>query len=248
MAAVVPHPEIPSPRLQPVASWLNTVLVVTLLVTFSLGGAGSQQAFVARHGRVPLYLVTLGYEWALCLFVIYSAKRRRVSLADLIGGRWEHFEDVLLDFAIAAGFWITAIVVLFAVGWALGLRQPVRIEEARKMIGFLGPHTGSEMALWVALSLTAGFCEEVIYRGLLLRQFASLGSNVYVGVIAQAALFGASHGYQGGRRMVLIGVFGALFGSLVAWRKSLRPGMLVHAWQDTLAGAAIFLLSKLQGW
>ncbi len=248
MASTVPNPEVEETRLQPVASWWSTALVVILLVGLSIGGAGSQQVFVARHGRTPLYLVTFGFEWLVCLFVIYSAKRRQVTLGDLVGGRWRSFEDVLLDCAIAAGFWIAALLILFLVGWALGLRQPMRIEEARKAIGFLGPHTGKELALWVVLAATAGFCEEVIYRGLLQRQFASLANNVYAGVVAQAVLFGASHGYQGGRRMVLIGVFGALFGLLVAWRRSLRPGMIVHAWQDTLAGVAIFLLAKLRGW
>lgn len=29
---------------------------------------------------------------------------------------------------------------------------------------------------------------------------------------------------------------GALYGSLALWRKSLRPGMMAHAWSDILSG------------
>ena len=248
MATIVPQTTIETKRLTPVAPWLHTALVLVIVIGFSIGGSSNQQVFIARHGRIPLYLITMAFEWAICLFVLYSAKRRQVSLGELVGGRWNNIEDVLLDLAIAAGFWIVAILTLGLLGWALGLRQPAHLDEAKKMINLLGPHTSAEMALWVALAATAGFCEEVIFRGLLQRQFAALTNSAALGVVLQAAVFGASHGYQGGLRMVLIGVFGAMFGALAAWRKSLRPGMFVHAGQDTMAGAAMFVLSKVRGW
>jgi hypothetical protein len=44
--------------------------------------------------------------------------------------------------------------------------------------------------------------------------------------------------------MLLISVYGFLF-SLVAWmRKSLRPGMLAHAWHDALIGMLLRVLFK----
>lgn len=248
LATSIPDVTTETKRRKPVAPWLHTALVLAIVIGFSIGGSSNQQAFIARHGRVLLYLITMAFQWAICLFVIYSASRRQVSLGELVGGRWSNVEDVLLDLAIAAGFWLAAILTLGLVGWALGLRQPVHLEEAKKMINMLGPHTGIEMALWVSLASTAGFCEEVIFRGLLQRQFAALTNSVVAGVVLQAAVFGASHGYQGGLRMILIGVFGAMFGALAAWRKSLRPGMFVHAGQDTMAGAAMFALSKFRGW
>jgi hypothetical protein len=33
-----------------------------------------------------------------------------------------------------------------------------------------------------------------------------------------------------------ITTLGALYGSLAPWRKSLRPGMMAHAWSDILNG------------
>ena len=78
--------------------------------------------------------------------------------------------------------------------------------------------------------------EELIFRGYLQKQFHAASGNALVGIIAQALLFGAGHGYQGVKSMLVIGVFGALFGALAFWRRSLRPGMIAHAWQDFLAG------------
>ena len=40
--------------------------------------------------------------------------------------------------------------------------------------------------------------------------------------------------------MIVIGIFGAFFGILAHFRKSLRPGMMAHAFQDSLSGIALF--------
>jgi membrane protease YdiL (CAAX protease family) len=60
--------------------------------------------------------------------------------------------------------------------------------------------------------------------------------NSAAAVILQAILFGISHGYQGLRAIIMIILFGFLFGILALWRKSLRPGMILHAWSDIYAG------------
>ncbi len=36
--------------------------------------------------------------------------------------------------------------------------------------------------------------------------------------------------------MITITVYGALFGLLAWWRRSLRPGMIAHAWTDIFSG------------
>jgi CAAX protease family protein len=50
--------------------------------------------------------------------------------------------------------------------------------------------------------------------------------------VIQGLIFGVSHGYQGPTYMVIISVYGCLFGLLALWRRSLRPGMLAHFFQD----------------
>jgi membrane protease YdiL (CAAX protease family) len=62
------------------------------------------------------------------------------------------------------------------------------------------------------------------------------------GVLISATVFGAAHGYEGGPRMMLIGIYGLMFGLLAWWRKSLRPGMIAHAWHDAISGAVLHLL------
>jgi membrane protease YdiL (CAAX protease family) len=67
---------------------------------------------------------------------------------------------------------------------------------------------------------------------------------VYTGICISAIIFGAAHGYQGTGMMIAIAFYGALFGLLAHFRKSLRPGMMAHAIQDTYSGLALFFLVK----
>jgi membrane protease YdiL (CAAX protease family) len=55
-------------------------------------------------------------------------------------------------------------------------------------------------------------------------------------VIGQGVVFGVMHAYQGLNSIVAISILGMLFGGLAAWRKTLRVGMVAHAWQDVWSG------------
>ena len=227
----------------PVAPAWHTVVFVVVVVLFALLAAQRHGQMVAKHGRVYLYVVTLGWEYLLVGYIVWGARKRNVRLRDLAGGRWKSAKNVLLDIAIACGFLFASAMVLFAVSFALGLTSPAQKEAAARQLGELLPKTGLEMALWLLLSATAGLCEEIMFRGYLQKQFHAATRSTTVAIVLQAAVFGIAHAYQGGRRIILIAVFGALFGMLAAWRKSLRPGMIAHAAQDAISGI-VFRLPK----
>ncbi len=122
------------------------------------------------------------------------------------------------------------------------LDRPGNVDAMRRQLGFLTPATHLELFVWFFLSATAGFCEEIIFRGYLQRQLGILCRSTLAGVLLSAVIFGAAHGYEGPARMFLIGIFGLMFGLLAWWRKSLRSGMMAHAWHDALSGAILRLL------
>ena len=76
----------------------------------------------------------------------------------------------------------------------------------------------------------------MIFRGYLQRQFIALTKSVPAGILLSGAAFGAAHAYQGFRMVILIGLYGTMFGVLAHWRGSVRPGMIAHALQDSLSG------------
>lgn len=190
------------------------------------------------------YVQTIVLEFLLLALVWWGLRLNKTKMRDLIGGRWKTPEDFLLDVAIAVGFFISSLLILGFIGYALGLNNPSQIKETKKLAGMLGPQSGMSMAIFVLVSCTAGLVEEIVFRGYLQRQISALSGNVYVGLIGSAILFGAGHGYEGTRRMVLIAIFGAMFGLLALLRKSLRPGMIAHAVFDSFQGALLWMVRK----
>jgi membrane protease YdiL (CAAX protease family) len=218
------------------------VLFIVIIIVFAMLSANSQHKMISKHGRVPAYLLTMAWEYVLVGYIIWGARKKKASLREIVGGRWNSVEDFLLDLAVAFGFWLVAAGVLAGLSYALGLASPAQVEQAKKQLGPLLPQTGLELGLWLALSATAGFCEEIMFRGYLQKQFKAATRSSAVAVVLQALIFGVAHAYQGGRRIFLIAAYGALFGILAVWRKSLRPGMLGHTIQDSFSGLAFRLL------
>ena len=209
--------EIEAPRGAVAPAW-HTVVVLLALVALSLSGARSGNLpFVRDFGRAGGYVLVMAFEWAIVAFIWYGVRRRGMRLRDL---------------GIAIGFLVVAQIVLGVVGYLLkaGANQAIRN---------LLPRTPAEIAIFLALALTAGFCEEVTFRGYLQRQFAALTRATAGGILLQGIAFGAAHGYQGWRLMLVIAVYGCLFGLLARWRRSLRPGMLAHFLQDGIGGIAL---------
>lgn len=231
---------------QLIAPFWHTLLLLVFICGFSFLGAGSQHKVGQSH-REFLYLTTIVVEWLMFAYTAWSIRRaRRTTIREVIGGRWQTPEDFLVDIALAAGFWVVAIFVLASLGYAMGLTAPGKAEETRKVLGFLAPQTLRQGVLFGILCVTAGFCEEFIFRGYFQRQFAGIAKNIYVGIVGSAIVFGLGHGYEGAKRMLLIAIYGLMFGLLAHFRKSLRPGMMAHAWHDGFTGVLLYFASKMK--
>jgi membrane protease YdiL (CAAX protease family) len=129
------------------------------------------------------------------------------------------------------------IGLAFWAAWALIASFLARvIGPDPKSVEALLPRDLPESVVWVLLSLSAGFCEEVVFRGYFQTQLRALSGHAAVGILGQAVVFGIAHGYQGVRNVIVITGLGVLFGLLAHWRRSLSPGIAAHAWTDIVAG------------
>ena len=233
--AVVPGIKPSSPKL--VAPRWHTALFVALFLTLTLSGAlfqreaRSQPASLLQHRHVvPLYLSLIAMEWGLFLYVWKAGLRRSgTKLRELIGGRWRSPKDVAVDASLALGLWTVWAIV--ERGWGRWFAPA----HAASIQAFL-PQRADEILLWVGVSVSAGICEELVFRGYFQRQFEGFTRSKWIALFLQAALFGISHGYQGLEACVKIAIFGALYGLLALWRRSLRPGMIAHSGGDILSG------------
>jgi membrane protease YdiL (CAAX protease family) len=105
--------------------------------------------------------------------------------------------------------------------------------------GYL-PHTPLELKLFLAASLAAGVCEEIVYRGYLLAYFDSLVGPVGA-VLASTFIFGLGHAYQGAAGIMRTGAMGLLFaGAYVATGNLIAP-VLLHIVNDATSGVLAYL-------
>lgn len=218
----------------------HTIFLLLLLGSFALMGwlmAGRARATVNPH-RVRMYVATLVFEWIVLGYVVAGVRRHGASVSLVLGNRWQSGRQLLRDIGIAAAFWFISAGIL------LLLARLLRIGNNTANVQFMLPRTAVEFALWIALAITAGICEEAIFRGYLQHQFIAFTRSAAVGVILSAAAFGAAHAYQGSKMMILIGLYGLMFGILAYWRGSVRPGMIAHAWQDSFSGILGSLLQR----
>ncbi len=227
-----------SDRYRQVASPFHTILVLAVLGGWAFWHkiSADHLRVAANPNRVRFYLVTLFFEWLLFVLVVAGVRRSGAAVFLVLGDHWHSIRQVLRDIGIAAGFWIAAWVLLWILGWLL------RIAALGRNMQFMLPHRGIELTFWIALSVTAGICEETIFRGYLQRQFMALTKSASAGILLSAGTFGAAHAYQGFRMVILIALYGAMFGILAYWRGSVRPGMIAHAWQDSLNGVLAIVI------
>ena len=192
----------------------------------SAGGGGQ---LAGHSSAIPIYLIAAVMDWALLYYCWAGVHHRDGTLKTLSGGRWTTWRSVAVDVAIAWPFWGLWEGAAFGVHWLLGPNNAKTVES-------LLPRSLIEILVWIGVSITAGICEEMAFRGYLQKQFEALGGGVALAVLAQGVVFGIAHAYQGWKNTVVISVLGVLFGALAAWRKNLRANILVHAWADVWGG------------
>ncbi len=216
-----------------IASIRHTLIMIAILIIFSVSGFisnSSSDASIQSSSKIMLYFMIIIGEWALVYYMwIGIRKAKKISLINLISNK-DKIEFRLSDFLKGFSFWIAANIILYLVKYLLNLPIVSNSNESLLPDNFL------EYSSFLILALSAGFCEEVIYRGYFQKQFSIIFKNKWLAIILQGVLFGISHGYQGIKYIIVITVYGILFGVLVNFVKNLKPGIIAHSWQDIFSG------------
>lgn len=217
---------------RPVAPLWHALGLLAILALVTYGGIrslGPSSGHAAPPHPLRLYAGVMLGEWALVFYVWRGIRRAGVSLRSLIGSRWHGWASFFSGALLTAAFWLVWEGTARALHLLLGPSDTSNVNA-------ILPRTILEIAAWCAVSCTAGFCEEVVYRGYLQRQFAAWTGSAAAAITLQAVVFGVSHGYQGLKQVLIISVLGVLYGVLAHWRRSLVPGMAAHAWSDIYGG------------
>ena len=86
----------------------------------------------------------------------------------------------------------------------------------------------------ILVALTAGICEEVLFRGFLIRFLhdGGMAMPVIAALLVSCLVFGLNHLYQGPRSALGTAIVGFIMGLLFLVTGSLIPPMIVHALID----------------
>jgi len=133
-----------------------------------------------------------------------------------------------------------ALVLMVAISYARTVARITRSKSPRIKMGHpyvekLAPHTQSELSWWVAMSLSAGFCEEFVFRGYLIWAFQPLLGLVGAALFS-VVVFAMAHAYQGAKGILATGIVGGLLTLVVLVSGSLFPAIVLHAVVDIGSG------------
>ncbi len=252
---------------QAIAPVWHTLILIAGIAVLSVEGArelSGPNANPADSNKLVTYATTVGSQLLMLAWVYFGMRLRKVPFRSLFGDLSGGIKSFFLDLGIAWLFWMGSVFVLAVIGitWTiteLALQhrslfgnngKPAPPDPAQQhlihTLAGLAPSNGLEIAAWALVCVMAGLIEELVFRGYFQRQFTAWSRGAIAGGVAFSALmFGAAHGYQGIRNMVLLTIFGALFSLLAVFRRNLRAGMFAHAGHDFSIGLLLaFAKSK----
>ena len=219
--------------------WDILLIFVVLGVIVPWRGRAKLQHLLAKPHveaaeRISLYCSTIVFQWLATAVAAWRA--------------WAHgFTATQLGLAIPKPVTLLVItvsgaVVIVTLQWlnlrrigrsASPLRRPLHAMAERIL-----PQSTTELIPFFALSVTAGLCEEFLYRGFATATLSRAGLPVGAVILFSSVIFGLAHLYQGRAGLVSTTVLGILFGTSRAALGSLVPAIVWHMGVDLVAGVA----------
>ncbi len=192
--------------------------------------------------RRSFYRRLLVLEWGLALLALLVWLSAPGVDAAAVGLRWpQQWPGPVTSLVVAA-------VLLFVVVSTRALRSGALLDAeavpVRRRPGegrhseppghatlALLPRTPGERRLFTLVGVTAGVCEEWLYRGFFLAVVAALSGGLPIGVlvVVAAAAFGIAHAYQGRAGIALTGLLGGVMAALYLQTGSLLLPVVLHA-------------------
>ena len=201
-----------------------------------------------RDARSRLYRRVLRFQWLAAGFAVAAVRFdwsafHPQSLGLSSSPLFHSLAGALGDGALgglATGVGVgTAVLVLMRLrqrraGAAQpGAGAPALVRRLLPDFSALLPVTVGERWQWFAISISAGVCEEIVFRGWLLSVLHTpLGLAGTGLIVVAAACFGIAHAYQGPAGVVLTGIAGVVFCVLYAATGGLLVPMVLHAVVD----------------
>ena len=184
--------------------------------------------------RISLYCSTIIFQWLAAAVAAWRAWAHGFTTAQL-GLAFPHRVSLIMVSTLGA-------VLIVTLQW-LNLRRMGRSTSPLRgplhaLAERILPQSRMELIPFFALAVTAGLCEEFLYRGFAMAVLSRTGLPTAAVVVLSSVLFGMAHLYQGRAGFVSTSVLGILLGVSRAALDSLLPVVVWHVSVDVVAGIA----------
>jgi uncharacterized protein len=224
LAAAVAIAWLASPDLPSPARLLTVLLVTFLPALMLLQGRALRDVDPAEMPRPAIYLSSSLTLWLLAGITLWVASQSGFT-RDMLG--LVALPPLpLLAWSVAA---TTGGVAILALGRTLRTRETSLVEH-------LMPSTPGEKLAFVGVSVTAGVCEELIFRAFLIPALTVVLGSLAGAVFVSSLVFGMLHAYQGSVGIVRTGILGLLLAIPFLATGSIVPSIIAHFALDLLAG------------
>ncbi len=222
------------------SDWILLATIVLVVPLYSYFNRRRLETIAGAHRR-SLYVRSMAVLWMLALVTLYAW--------------WRHGRPFdALGFQLPPGIVTTSaeiVCVMAAIAIVVRLRKMATwsLEKKAALRGRIGavavvvPRTKSELALFLGVALTAGICEELLYRGFLFAVAAPF-VTIYGAAVVSAIVFGLGHTYQGVRGIALTAAVGLFLGAFYFLTGSIVFPMILHVLIDINGGVSGYLLLR----
>lgn len=219
--------------------WVQHLLVIFLVVGMPLWDwyeIPRLKASTDPEKKVNYYRKVVAALWILAVISVATIGLHRAFYfapsAEEAG--WLHPGSI--DPKFLMGLVVGSLIAIFLPALVAQRSEKLRQQSlsAAKKLAFLLPSTENERRWWWLVCITAGVCEELVYRGFLLEYFhvAPWHLTLVKTLIVAAVIFGIAHLYQGVAGAVGTCALGFLLGCLFVMTGSLLVPMVLHALID----------------
>lgn len=189
---------------------------------------------VGTMERLVLYASTIAFQWLAVAVVAWRSWAHGYTASEL--GLTIHDRTRILVAAIVGGGAIATLQWLNL--QRVGKLPPKARGQFQALAERILPQSTVELLPYLALAMTAGLCEEFLYRGFAMAVLARTGLSVWAVVLFTSVLFGLAHLYQGRSGFVGTLVIGTVLGVARIAYDSLIPVVFWHTALDIVAGVA----------
>jgi uncharacterized protein len=141
----------------------------------------------------------------------------------------------LVEALITIFFIISVALPLGVIIWKKLTKRPRKYSSAAlKSFSYFFPATWTERRWWVFVCITAGVCEEVLFRGFMLHYLHVFPwtLNLTLALLISSVIFGFNHLYQGAGGVAGTAIAGVLFGLLFLLTGNLLLPIILHFVMD----------------